>query len=442
MIVVYAGLALGALVLGCVSIFLFLPYVWLNGFLEGRITRAFEEAYPAYSIHIAGLHYRIWENRLECDSIRIMKIDSTVSCSVTMFSMSGIDRMRLLKEKGVASEVLASSHGDAQGFMLTFVKSQYELHCSRLQISVPDSSIVMEQFKLHPSVDDDQFFAGSKFMGTRYLVDIPQARVTGVDCLGLLQGKKYLARAAQIQDVFFSALIDKDKPSEGNTPSPLMPNVILASIKESIYVDSIRIMNGRLEYSERYHVGSPPAVLTWDSLQIMAEGVGNTANRSDTAIIRVQGIFMNATTINMQMSIPLASPELSFRLSGFSNEMNLSNLNPFLGIAERKRIKTGILHRASFDFYVTHGSASGNVRAVYKDLSIALVEDRTGSESGLSKTIASFIANNVTLRTTNIPDKFGPMKIGEVKYRRNGHETFLQFAWFSLLSGLKDVGGF
>jgi hypothetical protein len=82
----YAGIA----VLVCALAVLLFPDAFINKLLKGRITKAFAEAYPAYSIQIAGLHYRMFENRLECDSVALMKIDSTFSCSVARFSVSGI----------------------------------------------------------------------------------------------------------------------------------------------------------------------------------------------------------------------------------------------------------------------------------------------------------------------------------------------------------------
>jgi hypothetical protein len=429
-------------VLVCALVFFFLPDVWFNRFVKDRINVAFEEAYPAYLIQITGLHYRILRNRLECDSVVFMKIDSTFSCSFSKFYVSGIGRIQLLWGEGIALDNLASSNVSAEDIVLTFPQSQYELRCERLRVSVPDSEIVVDNLELHPLADDEKFFAGSKFRRTRYLLVIPQCRVTGLACHGMLQAKNYNARTAQIYDASLSVLINKDKPANSNSSSPHMPNVALSSIKESMQIDSIRIMNGRLMYNERFGVGLEPAVLTCDSIQVIAEGIGNTASRGDTAVIRAHGFLMNTGAMSVRMSMPVASTENSFRYYGSLNRMNLSALNPFVEVAEHKRFKTGILQSAAFDINVTAGRASGIVRATYKDLKIVAIEDRTGSESGIGNTLVSFLANNIKLRTTNMPNKSGSMKIGEVKYERKSDETFLEFAWFALRSGMSDVVGF
>jgi len=56
--------------------------------------------------------------------------------------------------------------------------------------------------------------------------------------------------------------------------------------------------------------------------------------------------------------------------------------------------------------------------------------------------IASFLANNVKIRTSNMPDKSGAMKIGKVKYTRLRDDTFFRFVWVALRSGMEDAVGF
>jgi hypothetical protein len=437
-ITVYAGMVL----LVCVLVYFFLPDTYLDGFLKGRITRALEEAYPAYSIQITGLHYRIMENRLECDSVTLMKVDSTFSCSVARFSVSGIGRSQLLWGGGVAPDNLVSSDLGAEDIVLTFPRSQYELRCDRLRISVPDSEIVIDAVDLHPLADDDQFFAGSKFCITRFHLVIPHCRVMGSACLGMLAGKIHCARIAQIQNVFLDVLVDKDKPPAIESSRPLMANELLSSIMKTIQLDSLDIMNGQLKYGERYSVGSKPALVTIDRMQILAEVSSKGIHHRDTVVIRAQGNFMQAGTMNVFMSIPIASPEFTLKYSGSLSGMDLSTLNQFLEVAEHKRIKTGSLQSASFDIHVIAGSAKGNLRASYKDLKIVSIDGRTGSESGVGNTIFSFISNNIKLRTTNLPDEHGSMKIGEIKYTRAHDDAFFQYAWFALRSGIGDIVGF
>src|SRR5512135_5016 len=86
-----------------------LSHYYLDGLLKGRITKAFAEAYPAYSMRIARLHYSVLTNRLECDSVAVLKSDSTIISGMDRLSVSGIGRIQLLWGGGIAPANLLRS---------------------------------------------------------------------------------------------------------------------------------------------------------------------------------------------------------------------------------------------------------------------------------------------------------------------------------------------
>ena len=223
--------------------------------------------------------------------------------------------------------------------------------------------------------------------------------------------------------------------------SPPGSNEILAAIGGVLRVDSLTVMNGQLLYGEQYTVGSKAALIAFDSVQVLVEGIANHGDPGDTLFIRVEGRFMRAGRMTFLMSIPAGSREFSYRYSGSLSGMELCVLDSFLETAEQVRIKTGVLQGATFDIAVASGRAQGNVRAVYTDFTLAAINRRTGSENGLPDAVVSFIANNFTIRGTNVPDKSGSLRIGEVSYTRKRDESFLQFSWFALRSGVRDVVG-
>jgi len=222
----------------------------------------------------------------------------------------------------------------------------------------------------------------------------------------------------------------------------VMPNELLSSIIKTIHLDSVRVINARLNYGEKYPGASKPARLTFDGMQVLAEGPVDRPDQLDTVVVRAEGRLMNAGTMHVVMLIPVATPEFTFQYSGSLGGMDLRLLNPFLEVAEHKRFQTGLLHTATFDIHVISGNARGIVRASYKDLKLLSIDGRSGSESGVLNTIASFITNNIKLRTTNEPDKVGSTKTGKVKYVRAHDDAFFAFAWFALRSGVGEVVGF
>lgn len=283
----HAGVAVGAIVFICVLAFLLFPDPLVNRFIRPRIAKAFAKAYPAYSISIADMNYSVLKNRFGFDSLALSAVNGRFSSNVGPVSVSGIHWMHLLWGGSLVPTDYANSIVEAQNVVLNFPQSQYELRCGPLRVSVPDSEIVVEALSLQPVGNDEQAFAGSAFRKTRYRLAVPQVSVMGFAGLELLKGRNYRARCAQIHDAFLDVLINKDKLSKKGTSSPPMPNEILASIKGTLQVDSLSVINGRVQYGERFGVGSKPAFITFDSVQVLAEGIANhgdlgAASRSRT----------------------------------------------------------------------------------------------------------------------------------------------------------------
>ena len=441
-IALYAGLAVGAIVLVCVLALLFFPDPLVNRFIKPRIIKAFAEGYPAYSIRIADMHYSVVKNRFGFDSVALSAVDGTFSSNMGLFSVSGIGWMHLLWGGSLTPHDFANSVVEAQNIVLNFQPAQYQFRCGRLRVSVADSEMVADSITCSSLIHDEQFFAKSQFRQTRFRFDIPQVNIIGLDCLAFLQGDTYKATSITMHDVFADILVNMDKPYDKNSPNPQMPNEVLSSMKETVKLDSLKIINGRLTYSERYAVKAIPGVITFNKVNVSVSGIANHKAHPDTAVIHGEGLFMNTGAMKLFMAIPLSSKDFSLRCSGSLSTMDLTELNLFIEAGEHRRIKSGTLQSAAFTTDVISGNTSGTLRLVYKDLTIAVLNKDTGSEKGIFNQISSFFGKVFVIRRANMPDEKGLMKVGETKYTRSPDDYFLQFVWFALRNGLADVVGF
>ena len=437
-----AILAAGAVVLVCAAVALLFHDSLLNTFIKPKITQGLAEAYPAYSIRIAGLSYGILRDRVELDSVTVHARDGTFSSSTDRVAVSGIGWMHLLWGGSLTPEDFTHSVVDAHEVVLNFPRSQNELRCTTLRVSVPDSAMALEGLALHPSGNDDHFFAESDFSRTRFRLVVPTARVMGVAFLDLVRGKSYRARSAHLRDASLDVLINKDKVNNKDTSRISMPSEILSSIEGALQIDSLIIVNGQLNYGERMTFGRKPALITFEDMQVLVVGIANRGYPDASVVLRARGKFMRAGKMSLLMSIPVGSRDFSFTYSGSLGEMNLSALNPFLETAEEMRITAGVLQGATFDIRVVSGRASGDVKAEYRDLTLAAMDRLTGSQDGLGDVLKSFVANNFTIRGSNSAGQPGSLKIGEVAYTLKRDDVFLKFAWFALRSGVGDVVGF
>jgi Domain of Unknown Function (DUF748) len=218
-----------------------------------------------------------------------------------------------------------------------------------------------------------------------------------------------------------------------------MVHEALAAIRQPLQIDSLSITNAHLTYSERVVAGAPAGVLTLAALNMSVEGIANAAKPTAAIRVQAQGELMDAGALKVLMSIPITPPDFSLHYSGSLGAMDLTRLDAFLDIEEHTRIKSGSAQEATFEINVTGGQARGRVRAIYKNLEIAVLDKKTGTEEGFDNRIASFLTNALKIRKSNATIPSGSMKEGEVSYTRRPEDEFQQFVWFALRTGVLDL---
>jgi len=176
-------------------------------------------------------------------------------------------------------------------------------------------------------------------------------------------------------------------------------------------------------------------------VSLTAEHIHNNPGISLPAILRGDCRLMDTGTFSLWLQMPLNTPELSLQSGGSLTAMNLGRLNPYLEVAGRARIKSGVLQHASFQSEIHGDHALGDLRGQYHDLHLVLLDPKTGQEGGLLTKIKTALTDRIVLRTSNLPDPKGLLATGRIDYTRRSEEGFLHFLWFSLRSGIVDLIG-
>ncbi len=431
------GTALGALVLAaCVLAWLFGDTI-LNSYGRKKAERAYARAHPGSSLRIGQLDYALGANRLTAQSLTLSSTGMVLTTGPA--SLADVRWTKLLKQAFSPADLLAHAVLDVTNLSAEFPVSRYGLRCGRLIASMASSNLLLEGVQVQPSIGDEAFFADDAFRHPRFVLVLPECRVSGLEYAAALTGAAFRARSIHFERPFFDALINRDKLPKPSVRRPPMVHEALANIAQAIQVGSLTITNGTVKYCERLAVGAKPAELTFGTVSLSAEGIANRGGAANTIQVQGEGRLMNSGVMRVAMAIPLNQPEFSLRYSGSLAGMDLRRLDAFLDIAESTRIKSGLAEGAAFDIAVTNGHARGRVQAIYQDLEIALLNKETGAEKGFSSRVTSFFMNLIKIRKANLPGMAGGLKEGQVDYGRKPDDEFMQFVWFALRTGVLDV---
>jgi len=433
----YVGAGLGVAILAVALLIPWLGGALLNGYVKGKVERAFATAHPGCVLRIGALEYSFGANRLVSKSVTMKTPDSTFA--VDRVALAGVRWTRLMLGRAAPAEVFAKASLEATSLGLVFPHAHYGITTRRLRASVPSSELVAEGTEIRPLLRDEALFAADRFRTTRFHVVVPECQVLGLAFAAWIQAGEFRAREVKFLRPSFDALADRDKPVRTSGPRPLMVNEALARIRPPLQVDLLSINDGFLNYGERVVAGAAPGVLTFTALNLRAKDISNRGGASATIRLKAQGKLMDAGTLKVMMTIPLKGPDVSLRYSGTLSSMDLTRLDAFLDRAEHIRIKSGRVSEVAFEVQVIAGQAHGRVHASYRDLKMAVLDQATGTEKGLGNRLASFLMNAFRLRHGNGPDTAGAVKEGKVDYQKKLDDTFMQVVWFSLRSGVLDL---
>ena len=431
------GVSIFILVLAIVALVFVFSGAILNSYVKTKAELAFARAHPGFVLRLGQLNYSIRANRLVAESLTLRTTNTTLKAD--QISLRGVRWDRLLWGTATLTDIVDKASLDATNLDVEFPDAHYGIQCKRLRSSVPTRELYAEGTELRTLAGDKEFFAAHPFRTTRYLVALPELKISGVMYADLFQGKSYRAQSIQFSRPSFEALVNLDRASEPFMTPPLMLHEALAAIPQPLQIDSLCVTNGTLRYCEQVVIGADPAVLTIGALNLAADGIANRGESSAVIAVKARGNLMDAGMMNVLMSIPIAPSDFSFHYSGTLGAMELTNLDAFLDLDAHTRIKSGTVNGASFEIDVKDGKARGSVRANYQNLDLAFLDKKTGVETGLDNRIASFLANVLKIRSSNGPDVTGVSKEGVVNYTKKPGDEFQQFAWFALRTGVLDI---
>ncbi len=410
----------------------------LNRLLRPRLEQGFAAHLPGSSLRLGALHYDVWRNRLRCDSVALTRPDGAPA-STGAIAATGVNWARLLVGKRHPAQILSGAQLEVTDLSAGVLDAEYRVHCGHLRISVPDAAIVVQALTLQLVASDDAFFASAPFRRVRYRLAVATCALRGVSFAELLEGEAYRAQSLDLTRPVFESLVNRDKPPRPVTKSPPMPHEALAAITKPFRIDRFTLTDGLVKYTAQRFAGAEPGVLTFSAVQISAKDIANAAAGGQAIGLLAEGRLMDAGTMTVEMRIPVAPATLAFHYSGNLSAMDLTRLDEYMGGAGRIQIKSGSASEAWFDIDVVDGHARGAVRGVYRDLQVKVVDGDTGSAGGVTNLVATVLTNQLKVKSENTPDKTGAVKGGKVDYARKPEETFLQFAWLALRTGVLDL---
>lgn len=153
----------------------------------------------------------------------------------------------------------------------------------------------------------------------------------------------------------------------------------------------------------------------------------------------INSSFLNKTPFKTNWTFYLLHPKGRFTLSGNAGAMDATQLNPLTEPMGPASIKKGRLDGLEFNLEGSDYNMTGDIKVLYEDLKVDLLEKDKGATETDKKFLTSFLANLV-IKNANPKDR-EETRIAKVSYARDTNRSIFNLCWKTIFEGIRQSIG-
>jgi hypothetical protein len=213
-----------------------------------------------------------------------------------------------------------------------------------------------------------------------------------------------------------------------------MPNEAVRQFAYYFRVDTLACRQATIQYSEQKAGADEPGDMLLENTDLQLLNLTNDPelmSAKTPAVVVGNCRLMGKGTLELTLAMDLLGESFDCRYSGTLARMQASHFNRFFTPSENIRIESGVVEKVVFAVNVRDGVATGNLKALYHDLKLAVLH----KEKKKKRKFLSFLGN-LLIKSNNEPTGDNPPKIGEISYRREVDDGFVRLLWRAVKTGL------
>ncbi len=172
-----------------------------------------------------------------------------------------------------------------------------------------------------------------------------------------------------------------------------LKNLYSKSLRElpiKLTIDSISIVNSKVEYSEKDHPENPAGVLTINNLNGGVSNLSNTYSSPKKTTIYVEAIFMKNSPMSATWSFDINKTNDAFTFTGHLGKLEASDMNVFITPLINAELEGEIIE-TYFDITGDYNQSVINISQDYDDIKVDILNKKKQKRIVLSEIANVFI---------------------------------------------------
>lgn len=315
----------------------------------------------------------------------------------------------------------------------------YDFSIGQTRYSSKNNRFTAIDLQVNPILTKEQFNRQSGVQADYYSGRIDSIVIGHPDIRRWFEKGVLAGRLMSANGLNFDIYRDKRLPFD-ESRRPKMLQDMIKEIPYPIRIDSLKLINSAISYTEQPLLGDTPGKITFNHINVTLKPFTNMVNansRMPDFNIRGSASILDQGKLNIQMNYLMNHPDNQFTASGILEPFNMEVLNPVLEPLALVSIRSGKVDQFRFSMVADQKQATGQLFFGYDDLRISVLALKDGNTKEAK--FASFLANSLLLRSKNPRGK--ELEPDEISFQRDQKRSIVNFWWKSIFSGVRNTLG-
>lgn len=317
-----------------------------------------------------------------------------------------------------------------KSFSFRIPGSLYRLGISAITIDHDKGELLLEDLNLIPIRGLYEQATGLALQDDVVEISLDRLQTVGLNSQAVLNGERPQLEALLLENPVITLIRDKRLPYDLEN-SPPMPQQLFKKLAKNLSIDSIKILNGKLNYSELIGKEANEAKISFDSLYAIFSGISEDWHNEKRAQVStdIKARLMGKGLAEVRF-VWYETVSDSFSFEGKLGPMNFDKVNVMA------KNTTGALFREGFmDSIVYQGAgnrygATGLFEMRYKNLDMELTKKRKDEPNKLMSMLL-----NMIIRRDNPTENENVRRV-QMSAERVPYKGFFNMYWKTLEDGL------
>lgn len=317
--------------------------------------------------------------------------------------------------------------------------SLYAFKTSNLSFTTQENTLVCTNISIEPAMSREEYQRRVVYRDEIFSLSIPKLILNGFNWQQLSKGS-LLIQSVTAERPSLSIFLNRLLPKQ---PDKLrkFPTQILLAAKMPISIDTVRVIDGQLDYTELSNKTKREGTVPLRNLDLMLINITNIPHRilqhkECLAMLRAS-LFGSSLISRMQFYLDNPSGAFTARLKG--GAMDGKKLNPITIPIASMEIESLNLGKADIQLHFDGHQAKSDLTFLYNDLDLKILKV-TDEKELKGKGLLSFLLNKALLYPAN-PLPSAQVRSISTTIMRQPDQSFFNLLWSSIRKGALLTAG-